>query len=161
MIANHGHARLNVKPASIPKRRDGGLEQLAGVKPHDSASAAAAHATSSPPPAASRASTPPRASPVAVLLERAAPFFGQNETRPFLTLRSPLQVGERRRMNLFEPSDSFLQALNSVLFPLDTIHRQVLYGSLVFVEIEHPKDQTPRKFCTFLWMSLEIRKRRH
>ena len=33
----------------------------------------------------------------------AAPFFGQNETRPFLTLRSPLQVGERRRMNLFEP----------------------------------------------------------
>ena len=34
---------------------------------------------------------------------RAAPFFGQNETRPFLTLRSPLQVGERRRMNLFEP----------------------------------------------------------
>ena len=33
----------------------------------------------------------------------AAPFFGQTETRPFLTLRSPLQVGERRRMNLFEP----------------------------------------------------------
>ena len=33
----------------------------------------------------------------------AAPFFGQAETRPFLTLRSPLQVGERRRMNLFEP----------------------------------------------------------
>ena len=33
----------------------------------------------------------------------AAPFFGQTETRPFLTLRSPLSVGERRRMNLFEP----------------------------------------------------------
>ena len=34
----------------------------------------------------------------------AAPFFSEkSETRPFLTLRSPLQVGERRRMNLFEP----------------------------------------------------------
>ena len=34
----------------------------------------------------------------------AAPFFAsEGPERPFLTLRSPLSVGERRRMNLFEP----------------------------------------------------------
>ena len=34
----------------------------------------------------------------------AAPFFAsEGPERPFLTLRSPLKVGERRRMNLFEP----------------------------------------------------------
>ena len=34
----------------------------------------------------------------------AAAFFAERRaTRPFLTLRSPLKVGERRRMNLFEP----------------------------------------------------------
>ena len=34
----------------------------------------------------------------------AVPFFAsEGPERPFLTLRSPLKVGERRRMNLFEP----------------------------------------------------------
>ena len=40
----------------------------------------------------------------AVCLLAAAPFFASvGPERPFLTLRSPLSVGERRRMNLFEP----------------------------------------------------------